>query len=135
MTSELEPCSSASGKDRNIYVVQRHDATRLHFDLRLEMNGVLKSWAVPKPPPTEPGIKRLAVEVEDHPLEYASFEGVIPEGQYGAGTVAIWDKGSYTLLKRERNKIAVIFHGEKLRGAYYLIRFREDKNWLLFKKK
>jgi len=119
----------------NIYVIQKHDATHLHYDLRLEMDGVLKSWAVPKGPPTQPGIKRLAVEVEDHPIEYASFEGEIPEGGYGAGTVEIWDKGSYTLLERKETKITVDIHGKKLNGIYFLIRFKGKKNWLLFKKK
>jgi DNA ligase D-like protein (predicted 3'-phosphoesterase) len=118
-----------------IYVIQKHDASHLHYDLRLEMDGTLKSWAVPKTPPTEPGVKRLAVQVEDHPLEYASFEGTIPEGEYGAGTVEIWDKGTYTLLERGDDKLAVDLHGEKLQGAYYLIRFKERKNWLFFKKK
>lgn len=119
----------------NIYVIQKHDATHLHYDLRLEMDGVLKSWAVPKIPPKESGIKRLAVEVEDHPIEYASFEGAIPEGAYGAGTVEIWDRGSYTLLERKEGKIAVDIQGEKLKGVYYLIRFKGGKNWLFFKKK
>ena len=99
------------------------------------MDGVLKSWAVPKTPPTEAGVKRLAVEVEDHSVEYASFEGVIPEGEYGAGTVEIWDKGSYILLERKENKITVDIHGEKLKGIYYLVRFKDRKNWLFFKKK
>ncbi|MFQ6068249.1 MAG: DNA polymerase ligase N-terminal domain-containing protein [Candidatus Bathyarchaeia archaeon] len=119
----------------SIYVIQKHNATHLHYDLRLEMDGVLKSWAVPKIPPIEPGTKRLAVEVEDHPVEYANFEGTIPEGEYGAGTVKIWDKGSYTLLERKESKITIDIHGEKLKGIYYLIRFKGKKNWLFFKKK
>jgi len=130
-----EPVGEEKMSEGNIYVIQKHDATHLHYDLRLEMDGVLKSWAVPKTPPTEPGVKRLAVEVEDHPIEYASFEGTIPEGEYGAGTVEIWDKGHYTLLERTENKIAVDIHGEKLKGVYYLIRFKGKKNWLFFKKK
>lgn len=130
-----EPVGEEKMSEGNIYVIQKHDATHLHYDLRLEMDGVLKSWAVPKTPPTEPGVKRLAVEVEDHPIEYASFEGTIPEGEYGAGTVEIWDKGHYTLLERKENKIAVDIHGEKLKGVYYLIRFKGKKNWLFFKKK
>jgi DNA ligase D-like protein (predicted 3'-phosphoesterase) len=118
-----------------IYVIQKHAATRLHFDLRLEMDGVLKSWAVPKEPSTSPDVKRLAVQVEDHPLEYASFEGKIPEGEYGAGTVEIWDKGTYSLIDRKENKLIVEIKGAKLNGAYVLVRFRDDKNWLFFKKK
>jgi DNA ligase D-like protein (predicted 3'-phosphoesterase) len=118
-----------------IYVIQKHTATRLHFDLRLEMDGVLKSWAVPKEPSTSSDVKRLAVQVEDHPLEYASFEGKIPEGEYGAGTVEIWDKGTYSLIDRKENKLIVEIKGAKLNGAYVLVRFREDKNWLFFKKK
>lgn len=119
----------------NIYVIQKHDASHLHYDLRLEMDGVLKSWAVPKTPPTEPGIRRLAVEVEDHPVECADFEGAIPEGEYGAGTVEIWDKGSYTLLERKENKLMIEISGRRLEGVYYLIRFKGRKNWLFFKKK
>lgn len=130
-----EPIGGEKMGEGNIYVIQKHDATHLHYDLRLEMDDVLKSWAVPKTPPTEPGIKRLAVEVEDHPVEYAGFEGAIPEGEYGAGTVEIWDKGSYTLLERKENKITVDIHGEKLKGIYYLIRFKGKKNWLFFKRK
>jgi len=118
-----------------IYVVQKHDATHLHYDLRLEMDGVLKSWAVPKTPPTERGVKRLAVQVEDHPVEYADFEGTIPEGQYGAGTVEIWDKGQYVLKERDENKLVFEVKGRVLRGVYCLIRFKGKKNWLFFKKK
>jgi DNA ligase D-like protein (predicted 3'-phosphoesterase) len=130
-----EPMGGEKMSERNLYVIQKHDATHFHYDLRLEMGGVLKSWAVPKTPPIESGIKRLAVEVEDHPLEYASFEGVIPEGEHGAGTVEIWDKGSYVLLDKKKNKMTVNIHGEKLRGIYYLVRFKDKKNWLFFKKK
>jgi DNA ligase D-like protein (predicted 3'-phosphoesterase) len=117
------------------FVVQKHDATRLHYDFRLEMDEVLKSWAIPKEPPTESNIKRLAVEVEDHPVSYITFEGTIPEGEYGAGTVEIWDKGMYTLKSRSSNKIVFTLRGEKLVGDYILVRFKEDKNWLFFKKK
>jgi DNA ligase D-like protein (predicted 3'-phosphoesterase) len=98
------------------------------------MDGVLKSWAVPKEPPTKSGIKRLAVQVEDHDLDYIDFEGTIPEGMYGAGTVEIWDKGTYTLKSRKENKIEFTLHGDKLKGDYVLLRFR-DNNWLFFKKK
>jgi DNA ligase D-like protein (predicted 3'-phosphoesterase) len=117
------------------FVVQKHDATRLHYDFRLEMDEVLKSWAIPKEPLTEPNIKRLAVEVDDHPVSYITFEGTIPEGEYGAGTVEIWDKGTYTLKSRSSNKIVFTLRGEKLAGDYVLVRFKEDKNWLFFKKK
>lgn len=99
------------------------------------MNGVLKSWAVPKTPPTESGIKRLAVQVEDHLLDYANFEGTIPEGQYGAGTVEIWDKGKYILKEKTDNKLIFEIKGNKLQGLYCLIRFKGKKNWLFFKKK
>jgi DNA ligase D-like protein (predicted 3'-phosphoesterase) len=99
------------------------------------MDGVLKSWAVPKEPPTTPNVKRLAVQVEDHPLGYADFEGTIPEGQYGAGKVEIWDKGTYQLLERTENKIIFDLNGKKLKGTYCLIRFKANKNWLFFKKK
>ncbi|MFZ1038858.1 MAG: DNA polymerase ligase N-terminal domain-containing protein [Candidatus Bathyarchaeia archaeon] len=117
------------------FVVQKHDATRLHYDFRLEMDEVLKSWAIPKELPTVPNIKRLAVEVEDHPVSYITFEGTIPEGEYGAGTVEMWDKGTYTLKSRSNNKIVFTLHGQKLAGDYILVRFKEDKNWLFFKKK
>jgi DNA ligase D-like protein (predicted 3'-phosphoesterase) len=117
------------------FVVQKHDATRLHYDFRLEMDEVLKSWAIPKELPTVPNIKRLAVEVEDHPVSYITFEGTIPEGEYGAGTVEIWDKGTYTLKSRSNNTIVFTLHGQKLAGDYILVRFEEDKNWLFFKKK
>jgi DNA ligase D-like protein (predicted 3'-phosphoesterase) len=98
------------------------------------MDGVLKSWAIPKEPPTKSGVKRLAVQVEDHALDYINFEGTIPEGMYGAGTVEIWDKGTYTLKTRKENKIEVTLQGSRLKGDYVLIRFR-NKNWLFFKKK
>jgi DNA ligase D-like protein (predicted 3'-phosphoesterase) len=116
-----------------VYVIQEHAATHLHYDLRLEMDGVLKSWAIPKEPPTQAGIKRLAIAVEDHELEYANFEGEIPEGMYGAGTVRIWDKGSYELIERSENKIIVEINGRRLRGKYYLVKFKDDKQWLFFK--
>ena len=118
----------------NIYVIQKHAATHLHYDLRLEIDGVLKSWAIPKEPPIASGVKRLAVQVEDHPLEYANFEGTIPEGAYGAGTVEIWDRGSFKLIDRKENKLIVEIHGEKLKGTYVLVRFKNKKNWLFFKK-
>ena len=121
--------------DRRIFVIQKHAARRLHYDLRLEMDGVLKSWAVPKEPPRTAGVKRLAVQVEDHPIEYADFEGIIPEGHYGAGKVEIWDRGSYILKERTDKKIVFELNGEKLKGTYVLLKFKGDKNWLFFKKK
>jgi len=124
-----------SGDEERIYVIQRHQASHLHWDLRLEMDGVLKSWAVPKEPPVKSGIRRLAVQVEDHPIEYANFEGVIPEGQYGAGIVEIWDKGTYRLIERTPDKIVFEIHGKRLKGKYCLLRFKGEKNWLFFKKK
>ena len=118
----------------SVYVVQKHDARNLHYDLRLEKDGVLKSWAVPKRPPTQRGVKRLAVEVEDHPIEYADFEGVIPEGEYGAGAVEIWDRGTYEPVKWRRDEIIVHINGTRLSGRYCLIRFRKLKNgWLFFR--
>lgn len=116
------------------FVIQKHRATHLHFDFRLEMDNVLKSWAVPKEPPTTSGVRRLAVQVEDHALDYINFEGTIPEGQYGAGTVEIWDKGTYTLKNRTDKMIEFTLQGTKLKGNYALIHFKEN-NWLLIRKK
>ncbi|MGA2309558.1 MAG: DNA polymerase ligase N-terminal domain-containing protein [Candidatus Bathyarchaeia archaeon] len=130
-----EPKDECRENGGGIYVIQRHAATHLHYDLRLEMDGVLKSWAIPKEPPLESGVRRLAVQVEDHPLSYATFEGAIPEGKYGAGTVEIWDKGTYKMLDRKEDKFILEINGEKLRGTYVLVRFKDKKNWLFFKKK
>jgi bifunctional non-homologous end joining protein LigD len=132
-----EPKATAEKKgDKLIYVIQEHHARALHFDLRLEKDGVLKSWAVPKGIP-EGDEKHLAVEVEDHPFEYASFEGTIPKGQYGAGTVKIWDKGHYEPKLWEKDKIEVTLNGQRLNGRYILVRLKRagDKDWLLFKGK
>jgi len=119
----------------NYFVVQEHHAHRLHFDLRLEREGVLKSWAVPKGIPEVPGEKHLAVAVEDHPLDYGHFEGTIPEGQYGAGTVSIWDNGTYDTKHWDPDKIEITFHGHRMTGPYVIVRFkRAGKNeWLLFR--
>lgn len=134
--------------DKNIFVIQKHDATNLHYDFRLLVDGVLKSWAVPKGPSTNPDDKRLAVPTEDHPIEYADFEGTIPEGQYGGGTVMVWDAGTYENEKKdakgneipmqkqlEKGRCTFVLHGKKLKGAYTLIRFGKgkDKNWMLKK--
>lgn len=130
VTSEPEGKIEITGKQR--FVVQEHHASHLHYDFRLEMDGVLKSWAVPKGPPEETGIKRLAVAVEDHPVGYIDFEGTIPEGQYGAGTVEIWDNGDYVLKSREPKALKFELFGKKLKGEYALVNFKE-KNWLLYK--
>ncbi|MDP3111040.1 MAG: DNA polymerase ligase N-terminal domain-containing protein [Thermodesulfovibrionales bacterium] len=121
-----------------VFVVHEHHARHLHFDFRLEMEGALKSWAVPKGPSMNPSDKRLAIMVEDHPLDYGSFEGTIPEGNYGAGTVVIWDKGTYNLLSGSigSGRIEILLEGEKLKGFFVLLRMKgKDKEWLLIKKK
>jgi bifunctional non-homologous end joining protein LigD len=143
-----EPAAGARKKTAALkepfFVVQKHDATRLHYDFRLEMDGVLKSWAVPKGFPPTHGDRRLAVQVEDHPIDYAQFEGTIPEGNYGAGTVMVWDTGSYEVSggnpaqALESGKLHLILHGKKLKGEWTLVRMRprEHENkpqWLLFK--
>lgn len=130
-----EPQDAQEKRLGDVYVIQKHDASHLHYDLRLEMDGVLKSWAIPKEPPTEVGVRRLAVQVEDHPLSYASFEGIIPEGEYGAGTVQIWDRGRYKTVDRKEDKLVIEIDGKKLTGSYVLVRLKDKKNWLFFKKK
>lgn len=120
------------------FVVHEHWASRHHFDFRLEMEGVLKSWAIPREPPLTPGTKRLAIQVEDHAIEYGSFEGTIPEGEYGAGKVTIWDRGEYTLLEKTPKAMKIDLHGKKLTGNYALVFFKEERRqrqWLLFKVK
>ena len=117
----------------NRFVIHKHHARQLHYDLRLELEGVLKSWAVPKEPPMKPGVRRLAIQVEDHKLSYIDFEGTIPKGMYGAGSVEIWDKGTYIPLKEDVGKVEFRLEGGRLRGEYVLVRFRE-KQWLFFKK-
>jgi bifunctional non-homologous end joining protein LigD len=135
-----EPFGSKRGKAKDpIFVVQRHDARRLHYDFRLERDGALASWAVPKGVPLEPGQQHLAVHVEDHPLEYATFAGEIPKGQYGAGTVEIWDHGTYELLEEKKNGgLTVRLHGERLQGTWSLVPAHlsgDEKNWLLLRKR
>ena len=122
-------------KDKPIYVVHKHWARRLHHDLRLEFDGVLKSWAIPKDPIEAKRKKILAVEVEDHPIDYANFEGIIPEGNYGAGRVKIWDKGTFELIERTKRSIVFKINGKKLKGVYILFKFKEPNNWLFFRKK
>jgi bifunctional non-homologous end joining protein LigD len=151
----LEPKPKTGRSHRQpIFVIQEHHARRLHYDFRLEADGVLKSWAVPKPPTLDPSIKRLAVHVEDHPLEYAKFHGRIPEGQYGAGRVSIWDRGTFENLQADkpqpasvaesidRGHVEVRLHGKKLKGDFVLVRLRASRdrsrgkdNWLLIKMK
>src|SRR6195256_3596221 len=147
-TETPEPVGRVRRSDRRrIFVVQKHDASRLHYDFRLAVSGVLASWAVPKGPSMNPADKRLAVRTEDHPLEYAKFEGVIPPGQYGAGTVMVWDLGRYEPLENRpleerlaEGKIGIVLQGEKLRGGFTLVQLenrsmnssRRDY-WLLIK--
>jgi len=149
-----EPSGERKGDGKKpIFVIQKHDARNLHYDFRLQVGKVLKSWAVPKGPSADSRVKRLAVPTEDHPLDYAGFEGVIPEGEYGAGTVLIWDRGTYRNLREDKEKkekksmeeslkegkIEVELSGKKLRGGYALIRSGwgsgKMKNWLLIKMK
>ncbi len=133
-----EPSAKLGRKSQHRFVIQKHDASRLHYDFRLEMDGTLKSWACPKGLPYAHGEKHLAVEVEDHPIAYEDFEGTIPQGQYGGGTVMVWDRGTYeplTPLKGlARGKLHFVLKGKKLKGEWYLVRFkREDKQWLIIK--
>jgi len=144
-----EPKGTSGAKNKFRFVVQRHEATRLHYDFRLELGGVLKSWAVPKGPSMNTQDKRLAVMVEDHPVSYFNFEGDIPEGNYGAGHVDIWDKGVFFPVNEELEKIGerealqalkngelkIFLKGEKLEGGFVLVRLKDDKNWLLIKHK
>ncbi len=135
-----EPFTLRPGRgDGPIFVVQRHDARRLHYDFRLERNGALASWAVPKGVPLEPGQRALAVHVEDHPLDYAAFEGEIPKGNYGAGTVEIWDRGTYELVEEKPDGgLTVRLHGERLQGTWTLVPAHMDgkeQNWLLLRKR
>ncbi|MFT4154679.1 DNA polymerase ligase N-terminal domain-containing protein [Parafilimonas sp.] len=145
-----EPTGGKALKNELVFVVQKHDASRLHYDFRLEMDGVLKSWAVPKGPSLNPEDKRLAMMVEDHPFDYRNFEGIIPEGNYGAGTVIVWDEGTYTPLedtgnKKENEKILlkqlkagslkIVMHGKKLKGEFALVKtnYQGENSWLLIK--
>ena len=135
----------ADGPPALRYVIQKHAASQLHYDFRLEWDGVLLSWAVPKGPSFDPADKRLAVQVEDHPLDYADFEGVIPEGEYGGGTVMVWDRGTYTprgdmAEMHPSGSIKIDLHGEKLEGGFALVRMKRRPketrdNWLLIKER
>ena len=134
-----EKTAAKKPKPTHRFVIQKHEASRLHYDFRLEIDGVLKSWAVPKGIPFEHGEKRLAVHVEDHPVAYIGFEGTIPEGQYGGGTVMVWDSGTFEPLSKapakelEGGKLHFVLHGEKLEGEWYLVRLRDGDQWLLIR--
>jgi bifunctional non-homologous end joining protein LigD len=141
-----EPRGNKGKTKGHLYVVQKHDATRLHFDFRLELDGVLKSWAITRGPSLDPGEKRLAVRVEDHPLDYGSFEGTIPEGEYGGGTVMLWDRGTWMPdgdphEGLRKGKLSFVLDGERLKGGFALVRMRKDagrkahENWLLIKER
>lgn len=147
-TAEPSGAPVKRGSRRKLrFVVQKHAASHLHFDFRLELDGVMKSWAVPKGPSYDPSVRRLAMEVEDHPIEYNTFEGTIPKGQYGGGTVMLWDRGTYEpedgggedALREgyERGDLKFVLHGERLQGGWVLVRIRRDeggrRQWLLIK--
>ena len=136
-----EPKGTPEPRGQNRFVVQKHWATRLHYDFRLEMDGVLVSWAIPKGPTLNPAERRLAAHVEDHPVSYYDFEGTIPKGEYGGGTVMVWDWGTFELEEStpseslRRGEVKFRLHGVRLRGRYALVRTRSEKDWLLIKKK
>jgi bifunctional non-homologous end joining protein LigD len=144
-TPEPAPGKRKSKGGGNYFCVQRHDATRLHYDFRLEFDGVLKSWAVPKGPSLDPGVKHLAAHVEDHPVEYGGFEGNIPAGNYGAGSVMLWDRGTFDLLgdvpaeeQIKRGDLKFRLHGEKLQGDFALVLMKgrgKGNEWLIIKKR
>src|SRR3954451_16674395 len=143
------PGGSAASKQKLAFVIQKHAASHLHYDLRLELDGVMKSWAVPKGPSLDPTVKRLAMQVEDHPIEYNSFEGTIPKGEYGGGTVMLWDRGTYTYggsdpdpiegLRRGylKGDFKFVLNGKRLKGSWALVRMRRNQSgkpqWLLIK--
>lgn len=147
-----KPKATSSASDQLVFVVQKHAASHLHFDLRLEINGVMKSWAVPKGPSADPTVKRLAMQVEDHPIEYNTFEGTIPAGEYGGGTVMLWDHGTYEIEdaldddpnsaaadEHARGEMKILFHGKRIKGSYALVRTKgfgsnsSKPSWLLIK--
>jgi bifunctional non-homologous end joining protein LigD len=120
------------------FVVHEHDSSHLHYDFRLELEGVLRSWVIPKGPSMNPSERRLALLVEDHPLEYIDFEGIIPQGRYGAGEVVVWDTGHYELLEQAQGKLGFVLEGQKLKGAFALTLLKgrgKGNEWLLIKKK
>src|SRR5882724_4768469 len=125
-----EPAGKVARKKGHSFLIQKHDATRLHYDFRLELDGVMKSWAVTRGPSLDPGEKRLASHVEDHPVEYNTFEGTIPQGEYGGGTVMIWDRGHWTpegdpQASYEKGRLSFTLDGQKLRGGWHLVRMRK----------
>ncbi|WP_058533952.1 DNA ligase D [Legionella saoudiensis] len=134
-----EPKGKVSKEHPRLFIIQKHAASHLHYDFRIELHGVLKSWAVPKGPSLDPKVKRLAMHVEDHPIQYGSFEGIIPKGQYGGGTVMLWDKGTWEPLDEkpyeayEKGHLRFLLHAEKLNGRWDLIRFKDEKHWFLIK--
>jgi bifunctional non-homologous end joining protein LigD len=137
-----EPYGRIKRNKQLIYSIQKHAASHLHYDLRLEFNGVLKSWAIPKGPSLDNSIKRLAVQVEDHPIEYAKFEGIIPKGEYGGGTVMLWDVGTWICENENANSaykkghLSFILKGKKLKGVWNLVQIKNNpKNWLFIKGK
>lgn len=148
-TKEPKAGSYKNKEERPIFVIQKHEATNLHYDFRLEIDNSLKSWSVPKGPSTNPSVKRMAIPTEDHPLAYADFEGTIPEDQYGGGTVMIWDRGTIESIKKDEEgnpvsleesykmgNVEVVLKGKKLKGGYTIIRMKGGKmrgNWLLMK--
>jgi DNA ligase D-like protein (predicted 3'-phosphoesterase) len=139
-TTEPKPLEKITESKNPIFVVQKHNASHLHYDFRLSIDGVLKSWAIPKEIPISFGKKVLAVQTEDHPIEYASFHGTIPKGEYGAGTVRIWDKGNFEIIDGsvEKGHLHFKLRGGKLKEDYTLLKFKTDKKknlWLLFKNK
>ena len=132
---EIKETEEKKVSTKPIFVVQEHHAKRLHWDFRLEIGGVLRSWAVPKGVPEEFSVRRLAIQTEDHPIEYSSFEGTIPDGSYGAGTVTIWDNGEFLLEEETGSKLVFQLNGKRLRGKYTMIKImlRGKESWLLFK--
>src|SRR5271156_1120072 len=140
-----EPQGRELKKKGQLYVIQKHAASHLHYDFRLELDGVLKSWAVPKGPSLDPGVKRLAMQVEDHPVAYGDFEGIIPEGEYGGGTVMLWDRGWWESVGDahegyQSGRLKFQLHGEKLHGGWMLVRrggskAADERHWFLFKER
>lgn len=147
-TKTPEPKAKIKKSKKNIFVIQKHLSKRPHFDFRIQIKGALKSWAVPKGIPKNTSEKKLAMLTEDHPIEYSNFEGTIPKGEYGAGKITIWDKGTFENIKKDKKgkeipiskcfqngQIEIFLHGKKLNCPFALVRFRDEKSWLLIKMK